>query len=225
MIKPLLLFFCCLALREVLFAQHKKILSGSIQKFVTSINVDRSYLYFFCRGTKAKSGIIAQQFNLVDKKATHVGLGYFDSGKKMLFVAHMSNEKDDNGYYLRHETLQDFLSGEEVAYASAWAVIVSEKILDSVIINISLQLQCRNSLYFDEKFDIQTDSFLYCSEFCIKVLPVALQKKLIIKPTIKNLNNSLLENFLCRTKLNYYPVDFFRKIKKCRLIAMCDAGK
>lgn len=168
-----------------------------------NLKLNNISIYLICRGTKAKSGFIAEKFNLQDKNITHIGIGYIENNSLKIF--NVSDVKKENESALIIDSLSSFVT-KDTYYLSIWEYKNSYRDLKK------LKRICKKykttKIKFDFLFNIEDDDKMYCSEFCSKILMKVNQSKFKFSP-----NTVSLEPFystLLKTKtLTYYPVDFF----------------
>ena len=160
--------------------------------------LDTSNIYLAFKGTSTKPGKIAKKYNLYNKKASHVGILYYDIDEWK--IIHVTNvKKNSNNLYI--EKIDEYYrSTKEVNYESIFEIQNINK--DSVLVEIKKN---ENKLIeFDNDFDLQNKNF-YCSEFVVSIL--GLNRSL--KPTKITITNFQHKIFLGRDTLIYYPVDLF----------------
>lgn len=180
-------------------------IDASSQDAFKDLKLEQHTIYLICRATRAKSGLIAEKFNSMDKKITHVGIGYFDTdGLKIYNVTDIDTSKTA----LVIDNLDSFISGGTY-YLSIWKCSNNEEEY------LKLKETCSNfskcKVYFDFTFTLnKNDNILYCSEFCSRVLQTINPKKFNFRPKKLRLE-SYYRAILKRKKLLYYPVDFFEE--------------
>lgn len=185
----------------ILIAQEYNNISAAMKK----MEPDEKSLYFFCRGTLRKSSLIAQKFNLADTNITHVGLGFFELGKPVIF--HVSDNSNLPGTALRKDSLRAFLDTQDIYYFSIWQYKMDEIVVEKAK-KTCLQM-FRKPVWFDGSFIIANDDSLYCSEFCARVLNNLGVTALKFNPITIELKNAFFQSVLERNFLTYFPVDFF----------------
>ena len=85
-------------------------------------------IYLFCRGTRTKSYLIAHNFNKADTNITHVGIGFLENGKLLLY-----NDTDNNrGSALQIDSLASFISSSDVYYLEVWKMRTRPKDFNSI---------------------------------------------------------------------------------------------
>lgn len=195
-------FLFLLAMPFTLIAQEYNNILAAVKK----IEPDEKSLYFFCRGTLRKSSLIAQKFNIADTNITHVGLGFFELSKPVIF--HVSDYSCTPGSALRKDSLQSFLDTQDIYYFSIWQYKTDEIVVKKAK-EACLQMS-RKPIWFDGSFIIANDDSLYCSEFCARVLNNLDVAVLKYDPITIELNNAFFQSVLERNFLTYFPVDFFQ---------------
>jgi len=121
-------------------------------------------------------GIISDAFmqlSIKDKKYSHSGIIHKE-GKK-IFVYHAIGGEDNPNSKLRKDLLIDFCNPR---YVHSFAIYrfdlneTKEKILDSLATTFY-----ESGIVFDLKFDLSTDTAMYCTEFVYKLLQRASNQK------------------------------------------------
>ncbi len=175
------------------------------QDALKNLKFEENSLYLFCRGTIAKSGLIAEKFNNTDKKTTHVGIGYLDKDVVKIYNV---TDCDSSKTALVIDNLESFTSSGTY-YLSVWKCKTNEREF------LKLKQICyefsKRKVYFDFSFTLnENDTLLYCSEFCSRVLKQINSRKFNFKPK-KMILESYYKALLNREELIYYPVDFFEE--------------
>lgn len=189
-------------------SQSKAILHVFKEELTINSQLNKKSLYVVCRGTRSKSGLIANKFNLGDTNATHIGIGFVQNDELRIF-----NVTNDNGdrYAFRDDSVRSFIGNSDVYYMSIWKIKVTNRELDRAIEFINIEK--RKNIRFDYNFVINNGDSLYCSEFCVRVLEFVNNKKFSFEPTSRKIDYEIVEKVLGRKVLLYYPVDFFDKSK------------
>lgn len=116
---------------------------------------------------------IALNFSDGEKRYSHAGIIVKDINNA--YVIHSLNDKKLNYNGVVKTPLQIYLDNIDI-----WAVYRYD-IKDSLqnkVARLALKLK-DNNIYFDDKFDLNTDDKMYCSEFIFKVVNMAAEKKII----------------------------------------------
>lgn len=173
------------------------------QATIKELKFEQNTLYLFCRGTIAKSGLIAEKFNNTDKQITHVGIGYLDKNELKIYNV---TDCDSSKTALLIDNLDSFTSNGTY-YLSIWKCNNNE--LEFLKLKKICSAFSKHKVYFDYSFTLnENDTILYCSEFCSRVLKQINSKKFDFKPKKMKLE-SYYQALLNREELIYYPVDFF----------------
>lgn len=188
--------------------------AGCIKPDFAKINLKEDVLYFFCRGTKGKAGLLTKKFNLQDTNITHTGIGFYENGEVLIYnVSDVANGFNGALYV---DSLQSFINNRDVYYVSVWEYKVNHTGYNTL--KNTLKTSRGKYITFDRFFNISPDDTLYCSEFCINILNQLKIPELSFAASKYNLEKNILyESYLNRRELIYYPVDFFitnKKIKK-----------
>lgn len=195
-------FLLLIVIPFTMIAQERSDIYAALNK----MQPDNKNLYLFCRGTMRKSSLIAQKFNITDTNITHVGIGFFESGKPIIF--HVSDYNNLPGSALRKDSLQSFLDTQDIYYFSIWQYRADEVVVEKAR-NACLS-KLLNPTWFDGSFRIANDDSLYCSEFCARILNNLDVAALKFDPVTIELKNPFFQSVLERNSLTYFPVDFFR---------------
>ena len=168
-----------------------------------NLKLNNFSIYLICRGTKAKSGFIAEKFNLQDKNITHIGIGYIENNSLKIF--NVSDVKKENESSLVIDSLNSFIT-KDTYYLSIWEYKNSYSDLQELK-RICIKYKTAK-IEFDFSFNIEDDKKMYCSEFCSKVLMEVNQSKFKFDPNTVKLE-PFYSKLLKKSTLTYYPVDFF----------------
>ena len=185
----------------------------SAQKVVISdLKLNDSTIYFFIRGTKAKTVITTEKCNIQDQFSSHVGIGYFDG--KQLKIYSVSNENSENESALKIDSLESFFTSKTKYFAIYKCNNNYEElmIMQSVCDNFAQQ-----KITFDDKFEIDNGNAFYSTEFCANVIKQTNPKKYNYAPLNVNLDETSAA-YLGRETLQYFPVDFFQTQNNCSKI-------
>jgi len=161
-------------------------------------------IYLVCRGTNGKRVLIAEKFNLINKKVTHIGVGYVENHKLKIFNVSMT--KTENKSALLIESFSEFKEVPGVFYVGVWRKGASLNEINNL--KRILKFYENINIKFDNNFVISDDSYFYCSEFVVKVLNELFEEK--INPSTIELTN-MLRSLTSKKEFVYYPVDFFSK--------------
>lgn len=80
------------------------------------LKYNETHFYLVCRGTKSKSSLIAEKFNLQDKYSTHLGIGIIEEGLKIYSITDKRNTIESA---LLVEDVKHYLH-DNVYYFSVW---------------------------------------------------------------------------------------------------------
>lgn len=177
---------------------------------------EKNTVYLICSGSRHKQGFIAKDFNLIDRNATHIGLGLVEKNELMVY-----NVNVDHGGQsaLQAESLPSFTGDQGTRYYSIWAYRSSTQEMKKLKRILRKLLSTR--ITFDMEFEANNNK-LYCSEFCAMVLQQWKPQLFCYTLSTKTLNG-LYKSALNRAVLHYFPVDFFqvscafRKVYECYL--------
>lgn len=198
----------------IIAAQAEGQVAGCIKPDFTKINLKEDVLYFFCRGTKGKAGLLTKKFNLQDTNITHTGIGFYENGEALIYNVSDVAKGFNGALYV--DSLKSFINTGDVYYVSVWEYKVTHS--DYNTLKNALKAYSGKHITFDRFFNVSFDDTLYCSEFCINILNRLKIPELSFTATKYNLEKNILyESYLERRELIYYPVDFFtvnKRIKK-----------
>ena len=182
-------------------------------KNLSQFKADQDKVYLFLRGTVSKRNLVAKEFNITTSPATHIGLGLVTNGK--LEIYNVSSDKVVNGSSLIVDSIQSYYdSNSDLFYASVYSRSINRK--SKIILLSTIDKIRRRKIVFDKQFSLTNNDTLYCSEFVVNVLDIALGREKI--PTQKMLSNAFLKAYFRRNYLIYYPVDFLNHSKNYHLI-------
>lgn len=177
------------------------------QNRIQDLKFEQHTIYIVCRGTKAKSGLIAEKFNSTDKNITHVGIGYYDKNELKIYNV---TDRDSSKTALLIDNLDSFASASAgTYYLSIWKCNNTEG--EYLKLKETCSGYSKHKLYFDFSFTLNAnDNILYCSEFCSRILKTTNSKKFDFTPKMLDLE-PYYQAILNRKQLQYYPVDFFEE--------------
>ena len=158
-------------------------------------------LYLVTRGTASKLALVAP-FNLQDRFASHVGIGFIEQGRWNVF--HVSNEATANASALVQTDLDGFTQVPDMIYWALWRTTVDAAFID----RLKHLLSTFEDVGFDFEFDLDSRK-LYCSEFCVQLLQRLDSDQFCFEPISRRLE-PFQAALLGRTVLHYWPVDFFQ---------------
>jgi len=149
--------------------------------------------------------LISNEFNLSKNNISHVGIGYMKDS--LLYVAHISNEKQRGKTGLTIDKAYNYILDSEVYHFSLWKInLTYSEFIKAIKVIDDLK---KDSIHFDFDFRLDNGNSLYCSELCVKVLQAINKEKFIFVPTQKRITNPIIQAILKREILEYYPADFF----------------
>jgi Permuted papain-like amidase enzyme, YaeF/YiiX, C92 family len=175
-----------------------------------SLSLSENSFYLVCSGSNQKQGLIAEQFNISDKNATHVGIGVVE--ENVLTIYNVNSDQAEKSA-LSAEDFESFTSDRDLRYCSIWEYKSTRKEIRKLAKLLRSQLSKR--IVFDMDFDVSNNK-LYCSEFCCQVLNRWNPRLFAFDLTQKKLD-PFYSKALGREILYYFPVDFFQanlKFKK-----------
>lgn len=188
--------------RGFLFFYFLLLIFGNKMYAQQHFSLDKDVIYIVTRSTQSKEGLVASSFNISDKIISHIGIGYVENNKLMIY--NVSNYKSDSrGSFLQKETLVDFISEKGIEYYSVWKHKPDKKTLDEFRVLINKRSSA--VIKFDKNFNLDNND-LYCSEFVFNLLK---DLKITSFTPIKKELGVVYSVALGRKILEYIPVDFF----------------
>lgn len=159
-------------------------------------------IYLVARGTTSKQFLIGEKFNTNIKSITHIGIGYQENDSLKIF--NVSLNKKVNNSSLIIESWNEFTNLSDVFYVGIWELKCGIEKVEQI--KLLLNDYLKTPIEFDNRFNIEDNNRLYCSEFVAKILNhIAVFD---FKPEGKEVTN-LLKNITDNEIFLYYPVDFF----------------
>lgn len=125
------------------------------------------------------SSQFVKNFNRRDKKYSHAGIVLFENGYP--YVYHMVNGSENPDGKLRKDSLARFCNPRKNFSFGIFRYSLRQDEIKNV--NSVLHKWYRNSLVFDNRFDLKTDNKMYCSELVSKVFTKATHKRICINAT------------------------------------------
>lgn len=181
--------------------------SPTLNNKIKNIQFDNEAVYLVQRGTTGKLGNVAKDFNINNKYASHLGIGYIENNT--LIIYHVYVEKNTKGNSLYVETINNFILPEDLNYLSIWKLKNIDLQKFNAIKNTLIQSEKEN-INFDFNFDKGTKAY-YCSEYIVDEL----QKNGIkIMPYHKKSLTGMIKQILKKDALTYFPVDGFENTDK-----------
>ncbi len=182
----------------------------SAQKIsLNGLRLNDTTIYFFCRGTKSKSGLAVQKFNFADSKITHVGIGFYDGRKLQIY--NVSDEKKYENNALVVDSLQSFIT-KNTNYFSIWKC--NNDLDEFQNAKTLLEAFTNRKITFDNQFLLENGGAYYCSEFCAEIIQKIDPIKYHFPPSETHLDE-FSSKYLGRKTLKYFPVDFFQNGNSC----------
>lgn len=170
------------------------------------LDINAESIYFVARGTKNKRAIIADNFNIMSKVVTHIGIGVKDGKENQLEVFNV--DINSSGNALRCESLESFVSSKEIFYYGIWELKVGKRNVRKI--RLILRDMKNLQISFDHDFHLENGNLnFYCSEFVWQILNKSNLKSHVFNPVSKELDTSSLRKILKRDTLVYIPTDFF----------------
>ena len=169
----------------------------------------KNAIYFVGRGTLSKKELIGDRFNQYNKQLTHLGLGIVINDTLMIY--NVSSDKVINKSALIVEKIPSFKNVNDIFYFGIWELRCNKKTINKIKKEL-ITIQ-KKQIYFDRKFVLSDDNYLYCSEFVYN-----------ITKNIKGFNsnpisvelNKIEKQILNVEKFSYISVDYFLSNKNVK---------
>lgn len=192
----------------VVFSFYKR---PSLDFRIKNLELEPQTIYLVQRGTTGKLGDFAKDFNIKNKHASHLGIGFMKGGKLSVYHVYVQKNNRKNNLYI--ETIEDFIKPEDLNYLSIWKLnsIDAEKFKQIKNTLISSE---KENIEFDFSFD-ENNEKLYCSEYVVRELK---------KNNIKIMHDQTKQivgfasQMLGKDMLVYFPVDGFENSDKAEKI-------
>ncbi len=148
--------------KESVYPDKSVVYKSAIDSFISTLETGNVVL----RMGRGPDSYMLSQLNITDKSWSHCGIVVIENGYP--FVYHSIGGEDNPDERLRRDSVAFFVSADRnFAVASVHYDLNKAAIENLTGIVHSYYLQRPR---FDMKFDLQTDSQLYCSEFIYKAI-------------------------------------------------------
>lgn len=188
----------------VIFSLHNP---PSLYSKIKSIKFDNKSIYLVQRGTTGKLGNIAKDFNIQNKYASHLGIGFLQNNSFIIY--HLYVTKNEKQKYLYIETIDEFIKPKDLNYLSVWKLKDIDNNKFSQIKNTLINSEKEN-IDFDFDFHENNKKF-YCSEYIVSELK---KNNIEIMANHQKKIMGMVRRMLKRDKINYFPVDGFENTDK-----------
>lgn len=193
----------------VIFSFHK---TPTLDDKIKKLDFNDHSIYLIQRGTTGKLGNLAKDFNLENKYASHLGIGFVENHQLIIYHVYVDKNKK-NHHNLFIENISDFIKPDDLNYLSVWRLkdIDAEKLHG---IRESLRKSEEENINFDYVFD-KSDKEYYCSEFIVKKL---LRNNITIMSEHRKKVTGMARQILQKDTLTYFPVDGFENTHRAEKI-------
>ncbi|WP_415327579.1 hypothetical protein [Chryseobacterium sp. MMS23-Vi53] len=183
----------------VVFSFYKR---PSLDFRIKNLKLETQAIYLIQRGTTGKLGNLAKDFNLKNKYASHLGIGFIKDGELNIYHIYVKKNAHKNNLFI--ETIEDFTKPEDLNYVSVWKLnnINTEKFESIKNTLISSE---KENIIFDFDFDENNEKY-YCSEFVVRALR---KNDIQIMQDHKKKVVGFASQMLRKDSLIYFPVDGF----------------
>ncbi|MDC8104314.1 YiiX/YebB-like N1pC/P60 family cysteine hydrolase [Chryseobacterium sp. PTM-20240506] len=188
-----------LALIIAVFSFHK---DPSLKYKIKNIELNSEAIYLIQRGTTGKLGNVAKDFNINNKYASHLGIGFVNNNILTIYHVYVDKNKNNNNLYI--DSIDEFISPEDLNYLSIWKL----KNIDTASfkhIKQTLRESEKENINFDFKFEENNKAY-YCSEFIVRILE---KNNIKIMSDHKKNIAGIMSQILKKDTLTYFPVDGF----------------
>ncbi|MCW3161110.1 YiiX/YebB-like N1pC/P60 family cysteine hydrolase [Chryseobacterium oryctis] len=184
---------------------------NSLYERIHHINFDNQTVYLIQRGTTGKLGNIAKDFNIKNKYASHIGIGFIHNNKLSIYHVYVDKNQKNNNLYI--ESLEEFIQPEDINYLCVWRLQeINPQKFESI--KKSLIQSEKENILFDFIFKEDNNNY-YCSEFVAKKLEESGVH--IMKNNTKPISG-IAKQALDRDTLTYFPVDGFENSRQINKI-------
>jgi len=183
----------------VIFSFRK---SSSLDTRIKNLDFEDQTIYLIQRGTTGKLGNLAKDYNIKNKYASHLGIGFIENNTLKIYHIYVDKNQNNNNLYV--ENIDEFIKPKDLNYLSIWQL----KNFDPEKFNTikkTLEQSEKENILFDYSFDENNKAY-YCSEYIVKEL-----KKSHIE-IMSDHQKSLIgmaKQILKKDTLTYFPVDGF----------------
>ncbi|MDY8136711.1 hypothetical protein [Aquimarina sp. 2201CG5-10] len=172
-----------------------------------SFHLDSSKIYLIFRGTNTKAGIVSKNFNILNKKISHIGLGVYEIDRWNIYHVVNTDNADSDLVIDNFESFSSVNDGV-VDYMAIYELIDVKSVERNNLLD-QLKNMKTKKIKFDNSFSINNgDNLLYCSEFVVRMLSEIKESKFKYIPRTVELN-SFQTAYIGKETLTYYPVDIF----------------
>lgn len=185
----------------VIFSFRK---SSSLNTRIKNLDFKEQTIYLIQRGTTGKLGNLAKDYNIKNKYASHLGIGFMENNTLKIYHVYVDKNQKNNNLYT--ESIDEFIKPEDLNYLSLWQL----KNIDTEKFNTikkTLEQSEKENILFDYSFDENNKAY-YCSEYIV----IELKKSNIeIMSERKKSLIGMAKQILKKDTLTYFPVDGFEK--------------
>lgn len=193
----------------VIFSFHK---TPTLDYKIKNLDFNDQSIYLIQRGTTGKLGNLAKDFNIKNKYASHLGIGFVEDHHLIIYHVYVDKNKKNN-HNLFIENITDFIKPEDLNYLSIWKLKdINANKLESI--KESLKKSEKENINFDYVFD-ESDKEYYCSEFIVKKLKI---NNITIMSEHQKKVTGMKKQILKKDTLTYFPVDGFESTHKAEKI-------
>jgi hypothetical protein len=120
-----------------------------------------------------------RKFSLKDPRYSHAGIIGIEKGRAIVY--HLLGGESSLSV-IRKESLQDFCSPEEAASFAVYRTALTNEQVN--LVDSLNHYYFKTKLPYDSRFDLSTDSAMYCTEYVYKVLSHVCGKNILISSSI-----------------------------------------
>lgn len=183
----------------VIFSFHK---NRSLSEKIRDLKLDENGIYLIQRGTTGKLGNLAKDFNISNKYASHLGIGFIKNNDLVIYHVYVDKNKSNNNLYI--ETINEFIKPGDLNYLAVWRLNnINHKTLENI--RHTLIYSEKEKINFDFTFNENNTSY-YCSEYIVRELE---KNGVKIMHHHQKRITGMIQQMLKKDTLTYFPVDGF----------------
>lgn len=183
----------------VIFSFHK---NRPLSEKINALRLNENSIYLIQRGTTGKLGDLAKDFNISNKYASHLGIGFIKNNDLVIYHVYVDKNKNNSNLYI--ETINEFTKPIDLNYLAIWRLNnINLKTLESI--RHTFICSEKEKINFDFTFNENNKSY-YCSEYIVRELE---KNDIKIMHHHRKRITGMIQQMLKRDTLTYFPVDGF----------------
>lgn len=185
--------------------------SSSLNEKIENLQLETKAIYIIQRGATGKLSNVAKDFNISNKYASHLGIGFVKD--RTLTIFHVYVDKNSQHNHLYVENINDFIKPKDLNYLSIWKLKgVDHEKFDHI--KSSLLHSRKENIIFDFTFAENNEKY-YCSEYVVNELR---KNGIDIMKDHKKKVTGMIKEILKKDTLKYFPVDGFENTGKAEKV-------